>query len=396
MTSSWIGVIPCGGVTGGATEDALRRMHRGPGLSQRLVHVRFAPRSGHPGRCCRPCLRLDSSSKSYHRAHAAGSLRLGGTVYSVRIADRSQSTVASVRARTIQHHAVRVLLPLGLCHRTVMAAPSCKLECDLVMRGGITSGIVYPKAIAKLAETYRFRSIGGTSAGAIAAASTAAAAYGARETDQDPFQTLKNLPEELATEKDGKTVLERLFQPDPGMEPLFRVLMASLQGGGPIGDSFRSAGRFTATIGLRPFLGMTISAIPIALSLSLVGSSFISFTWPEWMVLVLILFSALPIAFALGLCATILGVWRNIVKLVPANSYGLCSGSGSKDSAGIAPLTDWLHELFQSLAGRELDDNPLTFGDLWVSWGRARGTGHRSRLDDDKRDPRGVPSFPIS
>jgi len=38
-----------------------------------------------------------------------------------------------------------------------------KLECDLVMRGGITSGIVYPRAIAKLAETYNFRSIGGTS-----------------------------------------------------------------------------------------------------------------------------------------------------------------------------------------------------------------------------------------
>jgi len=40
-----------------------------------------------------------------------------------------------------------------------------KLECDLVMRGGITSGIVYPRAIANLAETYNFRSIGGTSAG---------------------------------------------------------------------------------------------------------------------------------------------------------------------------------------------------------------------------------------
>jgi hypothetical protein len=31
------------------------------------------------------------------------------------------------------------------------------LECDLVMRGGITSVIVYPKAIAKLAESYKFR-----------------------------------------------------------------------------------------------------------------------------------------------------------------------------------------------------------------------------------------------
>jgi hypothetical protein len=44
-----------------------------------------------------------------------------------------------------------------------------KLQCDLVMRGGIASGLVYPRAIAKLAEIYDFRSIGGTSVGAIAA-----------------------------------------------------------------------------------------------------------------------------------------------------------------------------------------------------------------------------------
>jgi len=47
------------------------------------------------------------------------------------------------------------------------------------MRGGITSGIVYPRAIAKLADTYNFRSTGGTSAGAIAATATAAAQFGA-------------------------------------------------------------------------------------------------------------------------------------------------------------------------------------------------------------------------
>jgi hypothetical protein len=28
-----------------------------------------------------------------------------------------------------------------------------KLQCDLVMRGGMASGIVYPRAIAKLAES---------------------------------------------------------------------------------------------------------------------------------------------------------------------------------------------------------------------------------------------------
>jgi predicted acylesterase/phospholipase RssA len=54
------------------------------------------------------------------------------------------------------------------------AAPEDRF-CDLVMKGGITSGIVYPPAIAKLAREYRFKNIGGTSAGAIAAAVAAAA-----------------------------------------------------------------------------------------------------------------------------------------------------------------------------------------------------------------------------
>ena len=47
--------------------------------------------------------------------------------------------------------------------------------CDLIMKGGITSGVVYPLAIVELAQKYRFKNIGGTSAGAIAAAAAAAA-----------------------------------------------------------------------------------------------------------------------------------------------------------------------------------------------------------------------------
>ncbi len=51
------------------------------------------------------------------------------------------------------------------------------LNCDLVMKGGVTSGVVYPKAIVRVAQRYRIRSIGGTSVGALAAAVTAAAEY---------------------------------------------------------------------------------------------------------------------------------------------------------------------------------------------------------------------------
>ena len=53
--------------------------------------------------------------------------------------------------------------------------------CDLVMKGGITSGIVYPNAVLALSRDFRFKNIGGTSAGAIAAAATAAAALGDRK-----------------------------------------------------------------------------------------------------------------------------------------------------------------------------------------------------------------------
>src|SRR5262249_60598377 len=45
-----------------------------------------------------------------------------------------------------------------------------KPPCDLVMKGGITSGVVYPAAVLELAQTYRFRKIGGASAGGVVGA----------------------------------------------------------------------------------------------------------------------------------------------------------------------------------------------------------------------------------
>jgi predicted acylesterase/phospholipase RssA len=58
--------------------------------------------------------------------------------------------------------------------------------CDLVMKGGITSGIVYPLAIKELSSKYHFKNIGGTSAGAVAAVITAAAEYGTRRAMRLP------------------------------------------------------------------------------------------------------------------------------------------------------------------------------------------------------------------
>lgn len=247
-----------------------------------------------------------------------------------------------------------------------MAETGQKLECDLVMRGGITSGIVYPRAIAKLAETYRFRSIGGTSAGAIAAAATAAGALGVRE-GKDPFQgRFKTLPEELAKEIDKKTVLERVFQPAKGLERLFAVLLAGLQR--------MSFGRKVASVllalcrhyRLYAALGAAIVVIPLILATWGLGLGRAAFAG-------LLAFDVLPLVlFAVLGAAT--GLLLDVLFRLPKNDFGICTGSGPtdpanpdtpQDDAGVAPLTDWLHELFQSVAGRTIKGAPVTFGDLW-------------------------------
>src|SRR5262245_37609848 len=96
--------------------------------------------------------------------------------------------------------------------------------CDLVMKGGITSGVVYPKLISTLSDKYRFKNIGGTSAGAIAAAGCAAAEY-ARQTGADDsarkcgFRRLKALPDELQKPIGTPlaSMLFNLFQPSPAL-----------------------------------------------------------------------------------------------------------------------------------------------------------------------------------
>jgi predicted acylesterase/phospholipase RssA len=65
------------------------------------------------------------------------------------------------------------------------------------MKGGVTSGVVYPRLIAELASRYRFRNIGGTSAGAIAAAACAAAEYGRSHGKPGAFAELDKLPKTL-------------------------------------------------------------------------------------------------------------------------------------------------------------------------------------------------------
>jgi hypothetical protein len=99
--------------------------------------------------------------------------------------------------------------------------------CDLVMKGGITSGVVYPLAAVKLSEQFIFKNIGGTSAGAIAAAATAAAEL-ARASGG--FERLNGLPKFIcgASSQKGKSNLFAFFQPQPKTKRFFEVAVAAL------------------------------------------------------------------------------------------------------------------------------------------------------------------------
>jgi predicted acylesterase/phospholipase RssA len=219
-------------------------------------------------------------------------------------------------------------------------------ECDIILKGGITSGIVYPSAIATLATHYRLRSIGGTSAGAIAAAAAAAAELGRAS---GAFDRLAALPAALAeTDARARTRLFRLFEPAPSTKALFDLLVAGLMPDAR--HRWLAALRWlVAAIANFPIAAIAIGAA-CALGAALLLADDIA---------VLRLASTIPIA--LVAFVLLLAAWIAIaaVRRIGANGYGLCSGMGSAHA-----LTPWLYGTLQQLAVLP-PDRPLTFGDLW-------------------------------
>ncbi|HZB06609.1 MAG TPA: hypothetical protein VE449_08460 [Thermoleophilaceae bacterium] len=218
-------------------------------------------------------------------------------------------------------------------------------ECDIVMKGGITSGVVYPHAICELARTYRFVNVGGTSAGAIAAAATAAAEVG---RDKGGFAELARLPEWLG----GDRHLQELFQPQKSTEGLFRMLLASL-------EHKRAKWLFILLTGLRRFpLGALLGALPgIGLVVLAALSEGGAVRW-----------AALAAGIVLALIGAVAGltvaVMRRATRAIPDNLYGMCSGTAPEGSRKPA-LTPWLTDLIERCAGRDGSEGaPLTFGDL--------------------------------
>lgn len=235
-------------------------------------------------------------------------------------------------------------------------------ECDLVMKGGITSGIVYPLAIKELSSAFRLRSIGGTSAGAIAAAAAAAAELGRQRfkaeqiaSDPEGFAKLAKLPGHFGSSSaDGRgTKLSALFKPLSTLQSTFDVLMACVSDQQP-GARIRAV---LATLLRRHWLAATLALIVGTLPLWFSVSSVAVALW-------LLGFSALLVAGTL--------VWRSarlVFKELPGNGFGLCSGMPDKDEPQKdEALTQWLSGYIDDLAGQAQafpgQQKPLTFSDL--------------------------------
>lgn len=218
------------------------------------------------------------------------------------------------------------------------------------MKGGITSGVVYPSAVCRLAEIYRFVNIGGTSAGAIAAAATAAAEYRRAQGSGEGFEKLSRLPAFLAAKPNGSkhTNLFRLFQPDPAVRILFDLGVSFTRKG--VRQWISVFGALVKGAWLVWFLFAILTALYILLPLfsTLRASLFDRLSSALWLIG--------------GLTAGLATVLFSKLSLLPRKGFGLCSGM-TQNRSGHPALTAWFHEYINDLAGKPLHE-PLTFGDL--------------------------------
>jgi predicted acylesterase/phospholipase RssA len=244
--------------------------------------------------------------------------------------------------------------------------PPLDRYCDVVMKGGVTDGVVYPWAVMALAQHYRFQSIGGTSVGAVAAALTAASEYSRRYGSVSGFnKVLREVPQALAElQSGGQTKLFSLFHPSPGGERLFRLFVGFFSKKKGWAGTWAIVKQLLADYLLRPNQGRRhdrrVSMLLICGALLLVALCLFRPATVLPLFIVLLTNVAAIAVLLLGLIG-----WRLVSDVrthLGGPGCGLCTGMGPK--SGPDGFTDWLHKGIQGASGRDLD-KPLTFRDLW-------------------------------
>lgn len=220
--------------------------------------------------------------------------------------------------------------------------------CDIVMKGGVTSGVIYPLTAADLSEKYTFKNVGGTSAGAIAAAATAAAEYRRRTGSGEGFEALRRLPETL-----GKAgFLLSLFSPDPQTRPLFRALLSVAESGHPLQAAIRIWFALVTGYPRSAIAGAVLgAAIPLVLwAMGQAGTLATLVLGTLWVV------TSTTVAVAIAAATTLPALLRQ-------NRFGLCSGFRRDQPTGQPPLVNWLYGFLNDIANLP-STQPLTFRHL--------------------------------
>ena len=265
-------------------------------------------------------------------------------------------------------------------------------SCDLIMKGGITSGVIYPRLVAELAKSHQLRSVGGTSAGAIAAAGAAAAQYGRANGvkikddagpsrgDIGPFEKLDKLPEELGKSvRPGQSRLLSFFSPQDATRTPFELLLLMI-------DKDRSAlarlrGACWILFKQHWFVFLLVPLIVYTVSYFL-----------ERLITAYDLRQAFSITAAvlgfvtLGIMTTGIFAIRKLLLDLTQQNFGIATGMPPESAKSTDPLTltPWLATYFNTLSGKP-NDQPLTFGDLW-------GPPTNSSNPDDRK---GRPENPV-
>jgi len=224
--------------------------------------------------------------------------------------------------------------------------------CDLVMKGGVTSGIVYPSAIYEISRAFDLKSIGGTSAGAIAASLAAAAQYrrlrrAGTEDAEAGFDRLSQMPDWLGA---GGHLL-RLFAPNRVTRRLYNCFAGIVLPG-------RSLPSRVLEIPLEYALAAVLGALPGAFGLlaaTQLGNPGAVIAHGVVSIVV-----ALGGAFACAVAAFAFEAFR----VLPRNGYGLVSGVDDTRNNPDA-LSTWLTRELEATAGLPPGTAPLTFAMLW-------------------------------
>jgi Patatin-like phospholipase len=238
-------------------------------------------------------------------------------------------------------------------------------SCSLVMKGGITSGIIYPRAVCQIATTRRLVHIGGTSAGAIAAGAAAAAEFarntGAHGRRDIGYPRLAALPHSLTENSRGHSKLYQLFQPQAATRALYRLVTVWIGRGGKGRKRFGSLIR-ALLLTLRPLPSLVALVFAAVVFCGVVVCGVVradhASVWPA-VALAFVATLALIATLAVAVVCVACSLWIRVGKDLPANNFGLCSGMGSPSA-----LTEWLAAEINGIAGKDPNGPPLTFGEL--------------------------------